>query len=87
MIDPLYGGKSAHEIIQSLLDEPDLSAYEVVRNTWSAAHPGGDQEFAWRKVLHDGFVSGSAFEAKTVSAKIDRSPWLRPEAGRRAEWH
>ena len=72
MIDPLYSGKSAHEIIQSLLDQPNLTAYQVVRNTWSAAHPGGDQEFAWRKVLHDGFVSGSAFEAKTVSAKLDQ---------------
>ncbi|MGA7317559.1 MAG: TAT-variant-translocated molybdopterin oxidoreductase, partial [Silvibacterium sp.] len=34
MIDPLYGGHSAHEIVQSLLDNPDVSAYEAVRDTW-----------------------------------------------------
>ncbi len=75
MIDPLYDGKTAHEIIQSLLDEPNLSGYQVVRNAWGATQPaGGNQEFAWRKVLHDGFVSGSAFEPKTVSAKSAEIP-------------
>ena len=34
MIDPLYGGKTAHDVLQSLLDEPMLSAYEAVRETW-----------------------------------------------------
>ena len=65
MIDPLYGGKSAHEVIQSLLDQPDRPAYEVVRaNLGASSQAGSDHDFAWRKVLHDGFVSGSAFEAK-----------------------
>ncbi|MFZ0633367.1 MAG: TAT-variant-translocated molybdopterin oxidoreductase [Acidobacteriaceae bacterium] len=34
MIQPLYGGHSAHEILQSLLDQPDVSAYDAVRATW-----------------------------------------------------
>ncbi|HUA62297.1 MAG TPA: TAT-variant-translocated molybdopterin oxidoreductase [Verrucomicrobiae bacterium] len=34
MIDPLYGGHNAHEIIQSMLDNPDVSAYDAVRATW-----------------------------------------------------
>ena len=36
MIDPLYSGKTAHEIIQSLLDEPNLSGYQVVRKYMAA---------------------------------------------------
>jgi MoCo/4Fe-4S cofactor protein with predicted Tat translocation signal len=68
MIDPLYGGKSAHDVIQSMLDNPDLSPYEVVRKTWQA-HLGTDPEHGWRKILHDGIVGGSAFQPKTVSAK------------------
>jgi MoCo/4Fe-4S cofactor protein with predicted Tat translocation signal len=84
MIDPLYGGKSAHEVIQSLLENPDLSAYEAVRANWSSTAgtgpAAGDQEHAWRKVLHDGFVGGSAFAAKTVSAKIDSLP-MSPTGG------
>ena len=46
MIDPLYGGKSAHDVIQSMLDDPDTSAYEAVRKTWQASLGGGDAEHA-----------------------------------------
>jgi molybdopterin-containing oxidoreductase family iron-sulfur binding subunit len=74
MIDPLYGGKSAHEVVQSMLDSPDLSAYEAVRKTWQANLGTGDAEHAWRKVLHDGMVEGTAYQPKTVSAKIGDLP-------------
>ena len=40
MIDPLYGGHSAHEIVQSLLDNPDVSPYDAVRENWSAQTAG-----------------------------------------------
>jgi MoCo/4Fe-4S cofactor protein with predicted Tat translocation signal len=70
MIDPLYGGKTAHDVIQSMLDQPDLTAYQVVRKTWQGNLGSSDQEHAWRKILHDGMVGGTAFEPKTVSAKI-----------------
>ena len=63
MIDPLYGGKSAHDVVQSMLDEPDTSAYEMVRKTWLATQ-AGDAEHAWRKILHDGMVEGTAFQPK-----------------------
>src|SRR6202012_946892 len=69
MIDPLYGGHSAHEIIQSLLDEPDVSAYDAVRANWKQQLSGGDFEFNWRKALHDGWIANTAFPQKTVAAK------------------
>jgi MoCo/4Fe-4S cofactor protein with predicted Tat translocation signal len=68
MIDPLYGGKSAHDVIQSMLNDPDTSPYDAVRKTWQASL-GIDPEHGWRKILHDGMVAGSAFQPKTVSAK------------------
>ena len=40
LIDPLYGGKSAHAVFQTLLNEPMLSAYEAVRETCEASHQG-----------------------------------------------
>src|SRR5580692_4367973 len=67
MIDPLYGGKSLHDVIQSMLDDPDTSPYDAVRKTWRA-NLGPDGEHAWRKILHDGMVEGTAFQPKTVSA-------------------
>jgi MoCo/4Fe-4S cofactor protein with predicted Tat translocation signal len=73
MIDPLYGGHSAHEIVQSLLDNPDVSPYDAVRQTWSAqtasAANGTDADFGWRKLLHDGFLANSAFAPKGSGGK------------------
>ncbi len=70
MIDPLYGGHSAHEIVQSLLDNPDVSPYDAVRENWSAqtAGKGADADFGWRKLLHDGFLANSAFTPKSGGA-------------------
>ena len=53
MIDPLYGGKTAHHVLQALLNEPMLSAYDAVRETWKPLIKG-DFETGWRKALHDG---------------------------------
>jgi molybdopterin-containing oxidoreductase family iron-sulfur binding subunit len=47
LIQPMYGGKSAHEILQTLLDRPERNGYDLVREYWmgqpagSAAPPLG----------------------------------------------
>jgi MoCo/4Fe-4S cofactor protein with predicted Tat translocation signal len=80
MIDPLYGGKTAHDVVQSMLDQPDLSPYDVVRKTWQGSLSAGDAEHAWRKILHDGMVGGTAFQPKTVSAKVGDLQSTTPSA-------
>jgi MoCo/4Fe-4S cofactor protein with predicted Tat translocation signal len=68
MIDPLYAGKSAHDVIQSLLDDPQRSPYASVQATWQQQLAGkGDFDPAWRKVLHDGFAADTAFAPKSLS--------------------
>ena len=62
MIEPLYGGKTAHDVLQTLLNEPQLSAHEAVRETWRSTIKG-DFELGWRKALHAGWIDGTAFEA------------------------
>ena len=71
LIDPLYGGHSTHDILQSLLENPDTSAYEAVRTTWASQAPakGADADFGWRKILHDGFIANTAFTPKPSSGK------------------
>jgi len=71
MIDPLYGGKTAHHFFQALLNEPGLSPYDAVRETWK---PGlkGDFEVGWRKALHAGWIEGTSFD-KTSAAKVEFS--------------
>ncbi|MGH9599145.1 MAG: TAT-variant-translocated molybdopterin oxidoreductase, partial [Terracidiphilus sp.] len=76
MIAPLYGGHTAHEVLQLLLNQPMLSTYAAVRETWkdaiAKATPGGDPEMGWRKALHDGWIEGTAFD-KTAAVKVDAS--------------
>jgi len=66
LIEPLYGGKTAHDVLQLALNEPFLSAYEAVRET-SKPLIKGDFETGWRKALHDGWIDGTAFD-KTAKA-------------------
>ena len=62
LIDPLYGGRTAHDVFQLLLNEPMLSAYEAVRET-SRPLIKGDFETGWRKALHQGWIDNTAFES------------------------
>jgi MoCo/4Fe-4S cofactor protein with predicted Tat translocation signal len=58
LIDPLYAGKTAHDVFQTLLKEPGLSAYEAVRETWKPVIKG-DFEWGWRKSLRAGWIEGT----------------------------
>ncbi len=61
LIDPLYEGRTAHDVFQTLLSEPLLSSYEAVRQTWQPVIKG-DFEAGWRKALHGGWIDGTAFD-------------------------
>jgi len=64
MIEPLYGGHSAHEMFQILLDNPVLSAYQAVQQNAQQVIKG-DFAAGWRKALHDGWVDGTAFTGRS----------------------
>jgi molybdopterin-containing oxidoreductase family iron-sulfur binding subunit len=66
MIEPLYGGKSAHDVFQALLD-PSVSAYDAVLAN-AKTYIKGDFPSGWKKALHDGWVEGTAFTPKTLGA-------------------
>jgi molybdopterin-containing oxidoreductase family iron-sulfur binding subunit len=82
LIEPLYGGKSVHELLSAFVDETPRPGLEIVRATWqerarlrSVADGAGFESF-WRRALHDGIVPGTALPPKTVT--------LRPGAVRDA---
>ena len=64
MIDPLYNGRSAHDVFQGLLDNPQNSAFDAVLAN-ARTYIQGDFDAGWRKSLHDGWVAGTAFPAKS----------------------
>jgi MoCo/4Fe-4S cofactor protein with predicted Tat translocation signal len=71
LIEPLYGGRSVHELLAVMTPEPRVSDLDVVRGQWrDQSGPGGFEAF-WRKSLHDGVVAGTAFPAERVSPRTD----------------
>ena len=40
LIAPLYGGKSAYELLAAMSDRPERSGYDLVREFWGAPPPG-----------------------------------------------
>jgi MoCo/4Fe-4S cofactor protein with predicted Tat translocation signal len=71
LIEPLYGGHTAHEVFQALLNEPLLGSYDAVRETWKTAIKG-DFETGWRKTLHAGWIPDTKFDT-TGKASADKA--------------
>ncbi len=69
LIAPLYNGKSALEFVALLSGQADATGYDLVRAFWQKQHPGADFEQFWRKSLHDGWIEGTTFAPKSLSAK------------------
>ena len=74
LIAPLYSGKSAPELVSALSGVSDATGYDLVRAYWQKQHPGGDFEAFWRRSLHDGWIEGTAFTPKSLSAKMPSVP-------------
>jgi len=58
LIEPLYQGISAHELLEAFAGETARSAYDLVRATWQAGSEAADFEKQWRQVLSDGKTPG-----------------------------
>ncbi len=68
LIAPLYdAAHSAIEVLQLLTTGASRPGFELVRETWRPLLTG-DFEKAWRKVLHDGFLPGSAYPQASAPA-------------------
>ena len=78
MIEPLYGGRTAHHVLQALLDEPMLSPFDAVRET-NKTLIKGDFEKGWRAALHAGWIEGTAY-GKSSSASVSVSAVPPPTA-------
>jgi MoCo/4Fe-4S cofactor protein with predicted Tat translocation signal len=78
LVEPLYGGKSAHEVLAAVLGQPTAKGGDVVKATWQKQRPAGFDAF-WRKSLHDGVVEGTALSPKSLTPR--RAPGLPAATG------
>jgi MoCo/4Fe-4S cofactor protein with predicted Tat translocation signal len=69
LIAPLYGGKSAYEVIASLAGQPDKSSHDVVQDYWQTQAPGASFDIFWQQALYNGVVPNSTRAAANVTAK------------------
>jgi molybdopterin-containing oxidoreductase family iron-sulfur binding subunit len=81
LIAPLYGGHSESELIEFMISEDEASSYELTQRYWQTQHAGADFKGWWERSLHDGFVAGSAFAPKAVSAKVALAVAAAPVSG------
>src|SRR5262249_50806362 len=71
LIEPLYGGKSAHEILAAFLGQPEQLSHDIVQGYWKGLGLAQDFETAWRKALHDGLIVESALPPKQVKLQAN----------------
>jgi molybdopterin-containing oxidoreductase family iron-sulfur binding subunit len=59
LVEPLFGGKSAIELLQLVASGDEGRGHAAVRETWTGLLPA-DDPLAFERVLHDGLLAGSA---------------------------
>jgi len=74
LIRPLYDGRTASEVLARFVPGFATKGHDLVRATWKKFYlRSGDFESAWKKVLHDGFLTGGPIPAMPMIG-MD-SPW------------
>ncbi len=81
LIRPLYDGKSTIELLAMIAGDKLEAGYDLVRRSFREVLPSGDFEANWRRALHDGLVSGSAWPAVNPEPTNGELPALLPEQG------
>jgi molybdopterin-containing oxidoreductase family iron-sulfur binding subunit len=76
LIAPLSGGKSALELISGLLDDAPLTGHELVRAHWqkkwqARSDRSGSFDSFWKTALHNGLITGTAFDSVAVTLRSD----------------
>ena len=72
LIAPLYGGRSAHEIISAIVGD-NKSGFNLVRDYWQTERPEKDKSFEalWETTLHDGVMAGTSLPPVSVPLRSD----------------
>jgi molybdopterin-containing oxidoreductase family iron-sulfur binding subunit len=77
LIEPLFGGRTPAEIVDSIAEGRPARGLDLVRRTWETRFAGTPSESGWRRVVHDGFVAGSAWPQSAPG--FESSSWIARE--------
>jgi MoCo/4Fe-4S cofactor protein with predicted Tat translocation signal len=71
LILPLFGGRTAVELLGLIVGDKERPAYDIVRDTWRPILGEADFDKKWNRVLHDGLFAGSELTEIVPAAKAD----------------
>ena len=78
LIEPLYEGKTAYELLGVFSDQYDRRPYDIVRAYWqqqqAGMNTGSDFETWWRQSVHDGFIPNTALPQTMFLPRADFAP-------------
>jgi molybdopterin-containing oxidoreductase family iron-sulfur binding subunit len=63
LIAPLYGGRSAHQLLALMTGDDESSAHALVRRYWQKKNGAADFEQFWLAALRNGVIADSAHPA------------------------
>jgi molybdopterin-containing oxidoreductase family iron-sulfur binding subunit len=79
LIQPLYNGKSPHELLAAMLGEGGKSGRDIVRDYWRAQPQfGGNFDQTWNQSLNNGVIANSALPLRSVALKSDLAASIKP---------
>jgi MoCo/4Fe-4S cofactor protein with predicted Tat translocation signal len=95
LIAPLYEGRSAHEVLGVFTTQADRRAHDIIKEYWTRAYDGGggwnvrtmggetfrDAEAFWRRIVHDGFIAGTAVTEGGPATPFTPGPRPTPAGG------
>ncbi len=88
LIEPLYHGRSAHEVLSLLNGQPAIPGYQIVRahwrKHWQDQKTSGDFEEFWQTSVHDGVIADTKLPARPVALKEGWEKHLEGGAARTA---
>jgi MoCo/4Fe-4S cofactor protein with predicted Tat translocation signal len=86
LIAPLYGGKTAHDLLAALQGQ-NTSSYDLVRGYWQGQASGNFATF-WRTALNKGVVADTALPAvNVVPGANNAAPAAQPGEGLELTFH
>jgi molybdopterin-containing oxidoreductase family iron-sulfur binding subunit len=80
LVEPLYNGKSAQEVVTILLGKPDQNSHDIVKDYWRSQIKN-DFDRVWQTSLHDGWIAGSGVGMVTGHAVPLPALDVKPIAG------
>jgi MoCo/4Fe-4S cofactor protein with predicted Tat translocation signal len=73
LIQPLYDGHTANEVVEVLAGDAGKSGHDIVRDYWKSVRPEKDKAFDayWERSLHDGVMAGTALPTISIATRAD----------------